>query len=401
MSEVKANHQANVVRITAESVRPHPDPETTELELIDIPNTAYQVVVRKGQFKVGDLGVFIQPDSVVPQTEPFKFIWDGNVGLDGTVPEKRRRITNRKFRKEWSEGLLLPLNDFPQLNLNLNVFNATPAGLKKLSFEGDDVSELLGITHYDPDSIAGTKADQSASPRHKNKYPKTFMGWLRWLWYKATGRGRRAEALLSVPFAIPTYDVDAFKNYKGAFDNYTGNVIVTEKIHGSNARFLFLGGIMYAGSKNQWKAPGNDVWHKALDQNPWIEDWCRSHEGFALYGEIVPTQGKWSYGCSKDQVKFFIFDVHTPDDGFLSYDHYDKYYLNTDPRIMDNRVPMLHYGPFDRDRIIALADGKSLVNGAGHIREGVVVLSTVETKVRGLGRLQLKIVSNEFLSKDK
>src|ERR1700744_1340856 len=100
----KSNHQANIVRI--ETIYPHPDPDTTNLELIEI--QGYQVVVRKGDFHIGDLAVYIQPDSVVPQTEPFRFIWEEHVGLDGAVPERRRRITVRKFRKEWSEGLLLP-----------------------------------------------------------------------------------------------------------------------------------------------------------------------------------------------------------------------------------------------------------------------------------------------------
>lgn len=46
MSEKKANHQAKVVRIA--NLRPHPDPETTNLELTDI--DGYQVVVGKGNF---------------------------------------------------------------------------------------------------------------------------------------------------------------------------------------------------------------------------------------------------------------------------------------------------------------------------------------------------------------
>jgi hypothetical protein len=141
----KANHRAPVVLLAAAMFRPHPDPDTTNLELIDVEN--YQVVVRKGQFKPGDLGVYIQPDSVVPQTEAFKFIWGEHVGLDGTVPEKRRRITVRKFRKEWSEGLLLPLSDFSIEELlidNNGKVNMT------LPAPGDDVSDILGIAHYNP-----------------------------------------------------------------------------------------------------------------------------------------------------------------------------------------------------------------------------------------------------------
>src|ERR1700722_9493093 len=102
----KANHQANIFRIT--EIKEHTNADSLEI----IPIGEYQVVSRKGQFHVGALGVYIFPDSVVPQTDPFRFIWEPHVKLDGTVSEKRRRITVRKFRKEWSEGLLLPVSDF-------------------------------------------------------------------------------------------------------------------------------------------------------------------------------------------------------------------------------------------------------------------------------------------------
>lgn len=102
--EMKANHRADIVRIG--TILPHPDPDTTNLELILIGE--YQVVVRKGEHQIGDLAVYIQPDSVVPQTEPFRFIWEP-YQLDGgaEVPAKRRRITVRRFRGQFSEGLLM------------------------------------------------------------------------------------------------------------------------------------------------------------------------------------------------------------------------------------------------------------------------------------------------------
>src|ERR1019366_5290192 len=103
LSMNKANHQANIVRLGEPRVHTNAD----SLELFDIGE--YQVVTKKGNFKAGDLGVYIQPDSVVPQTMPFKFIWEPyattlehteeGYGVCWTdVPEKRRRITVRKFR---------------------------------------------------------------------------------------------------------------------------------------------------------------------------------------------------------------------------------------------------------------------------------------------------------------
>lgn len=63
-------------------------------------------------------------------------------------------------------------------------------------------------------------------------------------------------------------------------------------------------------------------------------------------------------------------------------------------------VPVLHIGPFDPAMVKTLAEGKSMVPGAANIREGVVVEPLIERHERGLGRVQLKIVSNTFLEKD-
>lgn len=68
--------------------------------------------------------------------------------------------------------------------------------------------------------------------------------------------------------------------------------------------------------------------------------------------------------------------------------------------LRERMVPLLYYGPFDKEKIMKLADGPSWVFGAKHIREGFVIKSAEEKHVRGLGRLQVKVVSNTFLEKD-
>ena len=397
----KAHHQANVVRIS--TILPHPDPETTNLELILI--DGYQVVVRKGDFKVGDLGVYIQPDSVVPQTEPFRFIWGpyeetvtvmygGEVlgSAPSIVPEKRRRITVRKFRGQWSEGLLLPVTDFDEL-----VDSTLTRHFVESDYpEGKDVSDLLGITHYDPDAgVEGTKAEQTHAP--KRKRPKTLKGWFFYILALLGIRGAHRSYTQEVTFYAPVYDVKAFKNHTIMFQE-GDPVEVTEKIHGSNARFVFFDGTMYAGSHRQWKSPDSTcVWRKALVQNPWIEEWCRSHEGYTLYGEVTPTQKGFNYGCENGQVKFFLFDILRPDGTWAELDDFffDDELLAA---LIVNTVPVLYSGPFYREKILSLVDGPSHVSGAKNIREGIVIKSFPER--RGHSRAQLKIVSNRFLEKD-
>lgn len=394
----KSNHQANIVRIS--EILPHPEPETTNLELIHI--GGYQVVSRKGQFIVGDLGVYIQPDSVVPKTEPFRFIWEQYEGLDGIVPEKRRRITVRKFRGQWSEGLLLPVTDFPSFYM----VNHDTAGLKGLWVqEGDDVSDLLGITHYDPDAgTESTKGTQVAAPRRK--YPKTLRGFWYMLLSKLGFKKAHKSFAQEVSFFIPEYDVEAFKNHANTFQD--GDVvIITEKIHGSNARFICIDDIMYTGSRTQWKsANSNTVWTKAIQEIPWITEWCRAHPGYALYGEVTPTQKNFDYGSKK--VQFFLFDILNPNGRWVTIGDYrclgiaqaeDSEHDN-EYGAPDMMVPVLYAGPFTKEITLTYVDGPSLVTGSKHIREGIVIKALTENGMSGHGRRQLKIVSNSFLDKD-
>lgn len=390
----KANHQANVVRI--ENILPHMNADSLALILVG----GYQCVVRKGQFSKGDLAVYIQPDSVVPKTLPFKFIWENyETEPDGEVPVRRRRITVRKFRKEYSEGLLLPLTDFPELNFECN----SPG----YPSEGQDVSDILGITHYEPEE-KGVGSYQYA-PKKKRRLPKTFKGWFwyivlfRWLWaFKRRLSGESTE----VGVNAPRYDVEALKNHVNAFEQDEW-VDVTEKIHGSNARYMFLDGHMYAGSHNLWKAPDSKcIWRTVLTKLPWVEEWCRAHEGCALYGELTPTQKGFQYGSEEPQ--FFAFDIYQPDGTWVKPWNFTDVTTSLPTEIAQNyqgivtMVPVLAQQiKFDLDTIKKLyVDGQSKVPGAKNVREGVVVSAFIERIAHNVGRLQLKIVSNIFYERD-
>jgi hypothetical protein len=392
----KSNHQANITLIN--DVQTHNNADTLEIIRIE----GYQCVSKKGQFKPGDLAVYIQPDSVVPQTRPFRFIWEPyQADPDGAVPEKRRRITVRKFRGEWSEGLLLPLTDF-MAEFRTHMFKESARSgthIDSLTFEaGQDVSELLGITHYDPDAgVESTKGDCISGPRRK--YPRTAKGWFFFVLHKFGFKSAGKQLHEEVGFRLPVYDVEAYKNHTRKLQE-NEQVVVTEKIHGSNARFTYLDGKMYAGSRTFWKAPNsNCVWRKALQQNPWIETWCKAHEGFALYGEVVPTQKGFDYGCKPGQVKFFVFDILDAEEWkWIDHDATGWMLAESSSSFIDY-VPVLYAGPFN-EQVKTLVDGPSQVRGAKHIREGIVIKPTKERRVPGLGRVILKIVSNAFLEKD-
>ncbi len=380
VEDKKPNHRVNVVKI--KEILPHPDPETINLALVKV--EGYQVVIRKGDFAVGDLAVYIQPDSVVPQTEPFKFIWEGRMRPDGTVPERGRRITVGKFRGQWSEGLLMPLKAFPLSNLII--------GSNGPSFpnEGDDVSDLLGITHYDPDrGTESTGGKTMPSPRISR--PKTLKGWVFYGLSKLGFKRAKGHLYTLLKADIPVYDIESLQNHLEDFKD-GDQIIVTEKIHGSNARFLFLDGRLWAGSRTQWKSLSDpNIWTKALKDNPWIEQWCRLYPGYTIYGEVVPTQKGFSYGF-RGNALFFPFDILTPSGEWLPR----EYGAWNHPDVWASMAPILYQGTFSLPLMATLVDGKSQVPGANHMREGIVI----EHSGRGphAGKRKLKMVSNTFLS---
>ena len=390
MTEKKANHQVNIVCLGEPLVHPNAD----SLELFDIGE--YQVVTKKGEFKAGDLGVYIQPDSVVPPTDPFRFIWEAYQGLDGIVPEKRRRITVRKFRGEWSEGLLLPLKDFTHDILGSPLSEYFLTHVK----DGDDVSDVLGITHYDPDKGKESAADAETFKKKRSRWPRSAKGWWYFILhhlgiYTSGGQQHGFDNEEADELGMPQFDVDALKHYARAF-NPEEIVQVTEKIHGSNARFVFKDDHMYCGSRTQWKSEkANCIWRNVLRVQPWIEEWCRAHPGYGLYGEVTPTQGKkFQYGSAEPQ--FFTFDIRHPEGRWCGVSPFDSEtpFLNT-----VHWVPQLYTGPY-KDIPWNLVDGQTDVPGAKGIREGIVIRPVKERHVRGRGRLILKVVSLEFLEKD-
>jgi RNA ligase len=415
-----SSHQVNVVQLSEPRVHANAD----TLELFDI--GGYQVVTKKGQFKAGDLAVYIQPDSVVPQTPTFAFLWaeylarpnkcqhrlsDGSCtiafGLDQPVchlcaahivngetalPEEKRRVTVRRFRKEWSEGLLLPVSEFPEVAFGLATSVEDETGnvrpLEPSIQVGDDVSDLIGVTHYEGDSVENTDGSNESKPHRK--YPRTVKGWFYWTLFKLGFRGARKNLYEETAYDISKFDVESYQNFKHAI--VPGEqVIVTEKVHGSQARYFFKEGKMYAGSRNFWKAENSPcVWRKALRDCPWIEEWCRANEGAVLYGEVVPTQKGFQYGVEPGKANFFQFDIKGAD---------GVYFPKEQTLSMLNPVPVIYAGEWN-ESVLTTAEGKSWIDER-HMREGVVVtVRDPGRHARGLGRIQLKIKSRAFLEKE-
>ena len=99
----------------------------------------WTIMVRKDQFKPGDLGIYFEIDSQVPEKEPFMFL-----------EAKHFKIKTQKYKTPdgqfWSQGLLMHAEDFGWEMLDDSIADDE----KNLHFdEGDTrfLTEKLGVTY--------------------------------------------------------------------------------------------------------------------------------------------------------------------------------------------------------------------------------------------------------------
>ena len=74
-----------------------PIEDADRIERADI--LGWHCVVGKNEFKVGDLVIYLEVDSVTPQTDTYKLLAASNY-----------RVKTRRFKKQVSQGLCLPLH---------------------------------------------------------------------------------------------------------------------------------------------------------------------------------------------------------------------------------------------------------------------------------------------------
>jgi RNA ligase (TIGR02306 family) len=122
---------------TIKYVKPIPDADN--IEAVGV--LGWEVVSKKGEFKPGDVCVFFEIDSLLPEIPEFEFLrkscWNENL--------KKHRLKTVKLRKQLSQGLALPLAVFPNL-----LDSISPGLFGEKLLVGTDVTDLLGVEKYDP-----------------------------------------------------------------------------------------------------------------------------------------------------------------------------------------------------------------------------------------------------------
>ena len=134
-----------------------------------------------------------------------------------------------------------------------------------------------------------------------------------------------------------------------------------------------------------------------MRQNGWIEPFCRAHPELTIFGECWGQVQKLRYGTANNEFKFSVFDIWHNEK--LEWVAWDDIQHNID--ISDVVwVPILYEGAYSKELILELVDGRSVISGAEHLREGIVIQPRIERISDEIGRVKLKAVSDKYLEKD-
>ena len=329
-----------------DALRPIPDADAIECAVIG----GWTAVVKKGEFKEGDLAVYCEIDSWIPHAlAPFLSKGKEPRMFDGIVGERLRTM---KLRGQLSQGLLLPLSMLTMVESELS--------------EGLDVSFPLGIVKYEapiPAQLAG-------------EVKGMFPGW------------------------IQKTDQERVQNLKEEFDYWLREQHaweVTEKLDGSSMTVYLRDGEFGVCSRNLELKPSesNSLWKVAIRNELELKLRC-ANRNLALQGELI-GEGIQGNPYKQKGQEFFLFDIYDIDASkYLTPAERNAFVEEHDIK----HVPVLAFGAelWDTlginsiDGILKFAEGKSVMGMIGCEREGLVFKSKAM-------QCSFKAISNKFLLK--
>jgi RNA ligase (TIGR02306 family) len=317
-------------------------PDSDFLEAAHI--MGWTCVVKKGEFREGDLGVYFEVDSFLPVDPRYEFL-RGSSYRENDDNGQGFRIRTAKMRGQLSQGLFLPLPKFPEL-----------AG----AAEGDDVTEKLGVKK----------------------------------WYVPETAGAGGTIIGERPFGIPASDEIRIQSALELLDQLRGKpYYITTKMDGTSGIVYFIDGKIGCCSRN--KEIKDEA--EALYWSPVYRYGLK--EKLAAYGKNIVLTGEiCGPGIQRNKLRlsapeWYVFDVKDWDSG--SYVPYDQA-REICAALAVPFVPLEEQGEsfaYTLDELLEKAKGKY---ASGLDKEGIVVRDTQSPKA-----VSFKVLNNDALLKEK
>jgi len=252
------------------------------------------VVAKKDNFKVDDMVVYCEVDSILPDKPDFEFLRD-----------RKFRIKTIKLKGQVSQGIAFPLSILGNYKL-------------KNVCQGTDVTEYLGVRKYDPQAEFERKEIERLAGIDKNRMSKFLKryAWYRRLIFKPTR--------IPFPSFIHKTDEDRIQLFPDYYEKW-GHLefTITEKVDGQSATYFCVQNPKRGLFRKKWlfgvcsrnfqllKPDKSSYWTLAreLDLENKMKAWCnRNKKGLIIQGEAVGV-GIQGNKYNKKGIELFVFNV--------------------------------------------------------------------------------------------
>ena len=327
----------------------------------------WQVVVKKSEFVIGDLCIFCEIDSLMPEKPEFEFL-----------RAKKFRVKSIKLRGQISQGLVLPLSVLGE---------QVSAGIKRDCVSGKsnpiglDVSKMIGVIKYEPPTPPGS-GGVALGDFPSFLIPKTDE--------------IRIQSAIKVIEEIRGKDVYLAEKEDGT--SFTGYHWKFKK-SGETEEQHYYG---VCSRNRELKDEGSDVYWK-ISHKYNIENKLKQY--YELHGINLAVQGEICGGIIQSnplrlkQDQLFLFNIYNIDEHkYLDYAAFKLAAQELDlPTV---RILGECKFNFTLEELLEIAKGK--YPGTNNNREGIVIRPVNEAYSETLaGRMSFKVINNDYLLKDE
>ena len=254
------------------------------IEIVQVLN--WDCVASKGEYQVGDMVIYFEIDSLLPDIPAFEFL----KGSSWSQKLNKYKIRTHKFRGQISQGLVIPIRQLTEIYNQIN-----KSALSSIDYdEGDDLTALLKIEKYEPPVSNGPLGDII---NHEWYVPKTD----------------EERIQVCAENVLPEY----MKSEQG--DWYT-----SVKLDGTSCTAGLFEDAFLIGGRNQWYK--DDNMYTTTVRKYITEEKLRAYQ--ETTGMYVVFQGELcgpGIQCNRLGLKekdWFVFNVFTSDTGKM--DSYTK-----------------------------------------------------------------------------
>lgn len=340
------------------SIEPIPDAD----KIVTASVLGWKVVVKKDEFKVGDLVTYIQIDTVVPEREEFAFLH-----------ERKYRVRTIKLRKQISQGLIIPL----------------PPGKWK---EGDDVTGVIGVKKYE-------KPDNNPERFEKPRMPKIW--YKKWVYlfkynvlYKAFPFLKKKQRSPFPKHLVGITDEERIQNMPQVLHTHAGKpFVVSYKLDGSSITIIHekvLGKSKFRICSRRFELHDkkND-WFRVFNDTDFKYEVLKLVKHFNTNDIIVQGEaiGKFNgnhHNLQSEQIR--LFNIYVNGKRLNQKDFYEVCLKNNIPHCPVYKETVLNHS---LDDILKESEIKDLLNPNAHA-EGLVWRCIEDN-------LSFKVINNKYL----